>query len=247
MPPIILFLAKHPQVAEYDLSALRFIVTGAATLDAGTQVAVSEQLGVPIRQGWGMTEVSQAAFSPLSFPPVPGSSGRALSGTRLKVVDPDTGAPRGVGEKGELCVSGPQVMVGYLDRPDETARTVRDGWVHTGDLGYVDGEENVFITGRVKELIKVKGMQVAPAEVEGRILEHPDVSDACVVGVPDERAGELPKAFVVRRTGATGLDEQAVKAHVAERRASFKVPAMVEFIDTVPKSPSGKILRRLLA
>ena len=109
MPPIILFLAKHPQVAEYDLSALRFIVTGAATLDAGTQVAVSEQLGVPIRQGWGMTEVSQAAFSPLSFPPVPGSSGRALPGTRLKVVDPDTGAPRGVGEKGELCVSGPQV------------------------------------------------------------------------------------------------------------------------------------------
>ena len=138
-----------------------------------------------------------------------------------------------------------QVMRGYLNRPEETALTIRDGFVHTGDIGYVDEAGNLFITGRLKELIKVKGMQVAPAELEGVLLEHPEVSDACVVGIPHERAGEMPKAFVVRAPGST-LTEESVKAMLGGRLAPYKVPEEVVFIDAIPKSASGKMLRRLL-
>ena len=139
-----------------------------------------------------------------------------------------------------------QVMRGYLNRPEETASTLSaEGFVHTGDLGHVDEHGNVFITGRVKELIKVKGMQVAPAELEGLLLEHAEVVDACVVGVPHERAGEVPKAFVVRSPGSA-LDESDVKAHLSQRLAPYKIPQEVAFIEAIPKSPSGKMLRRLL-
>ncbi len=139
---------------------------------------------------------------------------------------------------------GPQVMLGYLGRPDATAQTIdADGWLHTGDIGYADEEGFFFIVDRAKELIKYKGFQVAPAELEAILLTHPSVADAAVIPVPDDEAGEIPKAFVVKR-GDVDVDE--VIAHVASRVAPHKKVRRVEFIEQIPKSPSGKILRRLL-
>lgn len=167
VPPILLFLSKDPMAAEHDLSALEWIVTGAASLDPVMQTSLAAKLGVPIRQGWGMTELCQAAFSPLTSPIVPGAVGRALPGTTLKVVDVESGNTLAPMQTGEICVQGPQVMLGYLDRPEETASILRDGWLHTGDLGHLDAEGHLFITERRKELIKVKGFQVA------RLAAHP--------------------------------------------------------------------------
>jgi len=247
VPPIILFLANHPAVASYDLSSVRFIISGAATLDSATHAAVSKQLSAPIRAGWGMTEAGGVTLTPAFGEPTPVDAvGRVVPGTSLKVVDGESGAHLGPGMKGELCVAGPQVMLGYLNRPEATAATISsDAFVHTGDLGHVDEQGNVFITGRVKELIKVKGMQVAPAELEGVLLKHAEVVDACVVGVPHERAGEIPKAYVVRAPGST-LAENEVKAYLTQRLAPYKIPGEVTFIEAIPKSPSGKMLRRLL-
>jgi len=174
-----------------------------------------------------------------------GSSGRVVPATTIKIVDPRTRAELGVGEEGELLVSGPQVMLGYLNRPEATSETIVDGFVCTGDLAWIDERGNVFVGDRLKELIKVKGFQVAPAEVEGVILEHPDVLDCCVIGVPDERSGERPKAFVVLQPGAT-IDADELLAALKQKLAPYKVPQQVQYLDTIPKSASGKILRRKL-
>jgi len=160
------------------------------------------------------------------------------------VVDPATGADVSRGEVGELLVRGPQVMKGYLNAPDATAEMLDlDGWLHTGDLGKIDQDGYVFIVDRVKELIKYKGLQVAPAELEAILLSHPAIADAAVVRSPDEEAGEVPKAFVVARTP---LDAEEVIAFVAERVAPHKKVRRVEFVDEIPKALSGKILRRVL-
>jgi acyl-CoA synthetase (AMP-forming)/AMP-acid ligase II len=167
-----------------------------------------------------------------------------LPNTECRVVDHESGRVLGVGEIGELCFRGPQNMRGYLGRPEETAAMLHeDGWLHTGDLGYVDADGFVFLVDRVKELIKYKGMQIAPAELEAVLISHPAIADAAVIRVPDEEAGELPKAFVVR-AGEISADE--VIAYVAERVAPYKKVRRVEFIDAIPKAASGKILRRVL-
>jgi acyl-CoA synthetase (AMP-forming)/AMP-acid ligase II len=167
-----------------------------------------------------------------------------LPNTELRVVDPATGADVSRGETGELLVRGPQVMKGYLNAPDATAAMLDpDGWLHTGDLGTVDEQGYVFIVDRVKELIKYKGLQVAPAELEAVLLSHPAVADAAVVRYPDEDAGEVPKAFVVARNP---VDPGELMAYVAERVAPHKKVRLVEFVDEIPKAASGKILRRLL-
>jgi acyl-CoA synthetase (AMP-forming)/AMP-acid ligase II len=162
----------------------------------------------------------------------------------MRVVDPATGADVSRGETGELLVRGPQVMKGYLNAPEATAAMLDpDGWLHTGDLGTIDEQGYVFIVDRVKELIKYKGLQVAPAELEAVLLTHPSVSDAAVVRFPDEEAGEVPKAFVVPRGPLT---PEEVSAFVAEHVAPYKKVRAVELVDEIPKSPSGKILRRVL-
>jgi acyl-CoA synthetase (AMP-forming)/AMP-acid ligase II len=175
---------------------------------------------------------------------VPGSSGLLLGGTEARVVDPGSGADLGVGETGELWVRGPQLMAGYLGNAGATAATIdAEGWLHTGDLARFDAGGNLFVDDRLKELIKVKGLQVAPAEVEAVLRAHPAVADAAVIPVTDEYAGERPKAVVV---AAGEVEAAELVAHVASRVAPHKRITEVAFVDAIPVSPSGKLLRRLL-
>jgi acyl-CoA synthetase (AMP-forming)/AMP-acid ligase II len=245
VPPIVLALAKHPLVEKYDLSAMHSIFSGAAPLDAQLERACAERLGVFVAQGYGLTETSPVVtaneFNQEGSRS--GSVGRLLANTDCRIVDPATGAELGVRQTGELCFRGPQVMKGYLNRPEATADMIRDGWLHTGDLGYVDEDGYFYVVDRVKELIKYKGLQVAPAELEAVLLAHPAIADAAVVRFPDEEAGEVPKAWVVARSE---ISADEVVAYVAERVAPHKRIRHVEFVDQIPKAASGKILRRLL-
>ena len=246
VPPIVLALAKHPMVDKYDLSSLGFIMSGAAPLDASLELACAGRLDCDVMQGWGLTETSPVLTTNAGAPlgPRHGSVGVLLPNTELRVVDPATGADLGRNQTGELVVRGPQVMKGYLNNPRATADMLDpDGWLHTGDLGHVDDDGYVYVVDRVKELIKYKGLQVAPAELEAVLLAHPEIADAAVVRSPDEEAGEVPKAFVVARTP---LEAEEVMAFVAERVAPHKKVRRVEFVDEIPKALSGKILRRVL-
>ncbi len=245
-PPIVLALAKHPLVANYDLSRLRFIISGAAPLSAETERAVHARLGCYLAQGYGMTEASPVTHTR----PVPegmdkpGAIGVLLSNTEAMIIDVSSGAELGVGKEGEIWVRGPQVMKGYLNNEAATSATVDgEGWLHTGDIGYIDADGYFYVVDRLKELIKYKGYQVAPAELEAVLISNPAVADAAVIGVKDEEAGETPKAFVVTR-GEISADE--LMAWVAERVAPYKRIREIEFIQQVPKSASGKILRRVL-
>jgi len=249
VPPIMLALAQHPAVDNYDLSKLRTLFSGAAPLSEQLARAASERLGCDIRQGYGMTETSPTIhLTPARSDRAKyGSIGQCVPNTECRIVDVETGEPVGSGREGEICMRGPQMMKGYLNRPEATAATIdADGWLHTGDIGYCDGSGYFFIVDRLKELIKYKGMQVAPAELEALLLTHPSVADAAVVPVADEEAGELPKAFVVRRAGADGVGAEELMAFVAARVAPYKKIRRLEFIEQIPKSASGKILRRLL-
>jgi acyl-CoA synthetase (AMP-forming)/AMP-acid ligase II len=255
-PPIVLALAKHPMVDQYDLSSLRSILSGAAPLDEALGLACQNRLGndVQVAQGYGMTELSPVSHTspdpgcePAGAGPTPkGSIGYAVPNTECRLIDLATGTDASTGQPGELWVRGPQVMAGYLNNSGATAETLDgEGWLHTGDVAVVDEHGCYTIVDRVKELIKYKGYQVAPAELEAVLLGHPDVSDAAVVGVAHQEGGEVPKAFVVVRPGSQ-LTEQVVMDYVAERVAPHKKVRHVTFIDQVPKSTSGKILRREL-
>jgi acyl-CoA synthetase (AMP-forming)/AMP-acid ligase II len=246
VPPIVLALSKHPIVDKYPLPKVRTIFCGAAPLDENLTRACMERLGCDIRQGYGMTETSPVTHSsPVDPAQVKfGSVGVAAPNTECRIVDLETGEPLGPNQEGEVCVRGPQIMKGYLNRPDATAATIdAEQWLHTGDIGYVDADGHFFIVDRAKELIKYKGFQVPPAELEGVLLTHPAVSDAAVIPCPDDEAGEVPKAFVVLKGEASAKE---IMAYVNERVATYKTVRSLEFIDKIPKSPSGKILRRVL-
>jgi acyl-CoA synthetase (AMP-forming)/AMP-acid ligase II len=247
VPPIALALAKHPAVESRDLTALRHIGSGAAPLGAEIATEVARRIGCPVTQGYGMTETSPVTHVVPAFGPATklGSVGPPLPGTECRLVDPATGEEAGAGERGELWIRGPQVMQGYLNNPAATAAMIDgDGWLHTGDVAVVDGEGWFTIVDRVKELIKYKGFQVAPAELEAILITHPQVADCAVIGIPDDEAGELPKAFVVPAGG--DLDPSVLMSFVAEQVAPHKRIRAIELVDEIPKSPSGKILRRLL-
>jgi acyl-CoA synthetase (AMP-forming)/AMP-acid ligase II len=246
VPPIVLALAKQPLVDEFDLSSLEFMLSGAAPLSAELEVACGKRLGCRMEQGYGLTETSPTTHSvPDDLAgQMPGSIGPAVPNTECRIVDVLTGEDAPAGEAGELCIRGPQVMKGYLNDPEATARTIDpDGWLHTGDVARFEDQGSVRIVDRVKELIKYKGYQVAPAELEGLLLTHPAVADAAVIGLPDEEAGEVPKAFVVP---SAPLTPEEVSAFVAEHVAPYKKVRAVELIDEIPKTPSGKVLRRVL-
>jgi acyl-CoA synthetase (AMP-forming)/AMP-acid ligase II len=246
VPPIMLALAKHPLVDRFDLSALRFLGSGAAPLDADREEACGKRLGCLTGQGYGLTETSPVLTAhPSDEARIRhGSAGQLVPNTEAKVIDPATREALGRDQDGELCFRGPQVMRGYLNRPQETAQLLDpDGWLHSGDIGHVDHDGYFYVVDRVKELIKYKGLQVAPAELEAVLVSHPAIADAAVVRVPDEEAGEIPKAFVV---ATADLTADQVMDYVAERVAPHKKVRQVEFIDQIPKSLSGKILRRLL-
>jgi acyl-CoA synthetase (AMP-forming)/AMP-acid ligase II len=246
VPPILLALAKHPVVANYDLSALNTLFSGAAPLGADLATAVERRLGTKVRQGYGLTETSPVThFHPLEGDLViPASVGPAVPNTTCRLVDPMTEQDVATGERGELWIHGPQVMKGYFNKPEATAACLSaDGWFRTGDIAVLDEYGYFSIVDRVKELIKYKGLQVAPAELEAVLLSNPAIADAAVIPVADEECGEVPKAFVVARSPLTPED---VMAFVAERVSAYKKVRVVEFVDSIPKSPSGKILRRLL-
>jgi acyl-CoA synthetase (AMP-forming)/AMP-acid ligase II len=244
VPPIAVALAKHPVVDQYNLSNVRWLFSGAAPFGPQLTESIEARLGVRVRQGYGMTEASPATHYTVPGADRPGKVGPLMPCTEGRVVDPETGRDLAVGEAGEVWVRGPQVMKGYLNNPDATARTVdAEGWLHTGDIGVVDEDGYLEIVDRLKELIKVKGFQVAPAELEALLLKHASIADAAVIPVPDTESGEVPKAFVVLRGPLTAHEVMAfVEAHVAH----YKRLRFVEFIDAIPKSPSGKILRRVL-
>src|SRR5437867_9794441 len=245
VPPLVLALAKHPAVDSYDLSSVRAMMSGAAPLDADLETACARRVGCGFIQGYGLTEASPVTHANSDEPGKckPGTVGQLLPSTDCRIGDA-AGAELGPDEDGELLIRGPQVMRGYLNNPEATAATLdADGWLHTGDIGHVDRDGYFTIVDRLKELIKYKGYQVPPAELEAVLRGHPAVADAAVVPLADRECGEVPKAFVVLRGDVSAAD---LMAYVAERVASYKKIRAVEVIDTIPRSPSGKILRRVL-
>ncbi|MEE2899749.1 MAG: 4-coumarate--CoA ligase family protein [Gemmatimonadota bacterium] len=247
VPPIVIALAKHPMVSDYDLSSLKGINSGAAPLGEELGRAVEERLGCVVSQGYGLTEtspVTHAAPNQKRGDASHATIGPCLPNTEVRIVSVESGEDLGPGERGEVFIRGPQVMAGYLGQPEATAATIdKDGWLHTGDIGYVDENTYCHIVDRVKELIKYKGFQVPPAELEALLLTHPQIRDVAVVRSPDEEAGEVPKAFVV---GDESLTAEDVMSFVAERVSPQKKVRRVEFVDQIPKAASGKILRRVL-
>jgi acyl-CoA synthetase (AMP-forming)/AMP-acid ligase II len=230
-PPVLGFLAAQ----RVELPALELIVSGGAPLGAPLQQAVAERFPhAVVGQGYGLTETTAVAAIPdRELGTVPGSAGRIAPNTEMRV------------EEGELLIRGPQTMAAYLGRPEATAELIDgDGWVHTGDLGRVDADGNVFVVDRLKDLIKVNALQVAPAELEAVLAAHPAVAESAVVGRPDERRGEVPVAFVVAREA---VDGDALRTWVAERVAPHKRLHDVEFVDQLPRTPAGKVLRRQLS
>jgi acyl-CoA synthetase (AMP-forming)/AMP-acid ligase II len=247
VPPIVLALAKHPAVDHADLRSLRFVGCGAAPLGAAVQQAAADRIGCPVLQGWGMTEmVAGGAIWRFDTSVVPGAASMLLPRTEARVVDLADGTDLPPGEAGELLLRTPSVMAGYRGAPAATAAAVdADGWLHTGDVATVSADGVLHIVDRVKELIKVKGFQVAPAELEAVLRAHPGVAEAAVAPMPDELSSEVPKAFVVRAPGSA-VSAGEIMEDVLGRVAPYKRLRAVEFIEAVPASPAGKTLRRLL-
>ncbi len=250
-PPIAVALAKHPLVDSYDLSSMKYIVSGAAPFDAALATAVADRLGCRVTQGYGMSEMSPVSHTiPVDRLDIPLSSvGVTLPNIECKLIDPATGdeiemPTEGVSEPGELLCRGPNIMKGYLNNEEATRNTLDpDGFLHTGDIATVDSNGFVYIVDRLKELIKYKGYQVAPAELEALLLTNPKVADAAVVAGHDADGEEVPRAFVVLQPGAE-LSADDVMVFVAEHVAPHKKVRQVTFIDVIPKSSSGKILRK---
>jgi acyl-CoA synthetase (AMP-forming)/AMP-acid ligase II len=248
VPPAMLVLANSGAAA--DLSSVRFIMSGAAPLPIDVARRVADTYDVEVVQGYGMTEASPVTHISILGRNKPGTVGPPVADTKQKVVDLVSGAELPIGEVGELLVQGPQVMLGYFNRPDATEESIVDDdtgrWLRTGDIVTVDEEGYVTIADRAKEMIKYKGYQIAPAELEAVLVEHPDIADAAVIPIDTGTVdGEIPKAFVVVREGAS-LTEEQVAEHVAGKVAPYKKVREIEFIDAIPKNPSGKILRRQL-
>jgi acyl-CoA synthetase (AMP-forming)/AMP-acid ligase II len=245
-PPIVRALARDPAVDRFDLSSLELVISGSAPLPAELEAECAARLGRPVLQVYGLTETGPvlSVCRRDGTGHTPGGVGTLVPGTEARLVDPVDGTDLAPGRTGELWVRGPQVMAGYLDDPAATAATVdARGWLRTGDLGTVTGSGEVFVTDRVKELIKVGGFAVAPAELEALLGTHPAVADVAVVGRPDPRSGERPVAHVVAR-GALEPDELVEWA--ARRSAGYKRLAEVVLVEAIPRSPAGKVLRRLL-
>jgi len=248
VPPVLLALANAPDLGPSQFRTIKYVFSAAAPLPADVARRVQERIGAPLVQGYGLTEASPATHnSPLEIGRIKLESGGVLlAGTEHRIVDVELGERTlDQGEVGEILVRGPQVMQGYWNAPEETARVLRGGWLYTGDIGWVDDEGYLYIVDRKKEMIKYKSFSVAPAELEAVLLEYPEVADCAVIGIPDAESGEVPKAFVVPYAGQ-GIDMDALARFVGERVAGYKQIRHFEVIDSIPKSPSGKILRRLL-
>ena len=248
VPPILVALDNYANLAQFALPHLRYIMVGAAPLAPEVGQRVQEKLHVAVVQGYGLTEASPVThLNPVDQGRIKlDAVGLAVPNQEQKIVDLESGEREvGIGEVGELLVKGPHVMRGYWRAPEETNRTIRDGWLATGDMARMDHEGYVYIVDRKKEMIKYKGFSVAPAEVEAVIFQHPSVADCAVIGKPDAEAGEIPKALVILRMGEA-LTPEALIEFVEGRIAGYKKVREVEFVAAIPKTASGKILRRLL-
>ncbi|XP_002032456.2 4-coumarate--CoA ligase 1 [Drosophila sechellia] len=247
VPPLMVFLAKHPIVDKYDLSSLMVLLCGAAPLSRETEDQIKERIGVPfIRQGYGLSESTLSVLVQNDEFCKPGSVGVLKVGIYAKVIDPDTGKLLGANERGELCFKGDGIMKGYIGDTKSTQTAIKDGWLHTGDIGYYDDDFEFFIVDRIKELIKYKGFQVPPAEIEALLLTNEKIKDAAVIGKPDEEAGELPLAFVVKQANVQLTENEVIQFVNDNASPAKRLRGGVIFVDEIPKNPSGKILRRIL-
>ncbi|CAI9280679.1 unnamed protein product [Lactuca saligna] len=251
VPPIVLTIANNEELVDkYDLSSIRTVMSGAAPL--GKELEDTVRMKFPnakLGQGYGMTEAGPVLAMCLAFAKEPfdiksGACGTVVRNAEMKIIDPETGASLPKNQRGEICIRGDQIMKGYLNDPEATKSTIdSEGWLHTGDIGYIDDDDELTIVDRLKELIKYKGFQVAPAELEALLLTHPDISDAAVVPMKDEAAGEVPVAFVVKSVDSS-ITEDDIKKFIHKQVVFYKRINRVFFIDAIPKSPSGKILRK---
>lgn len=248
VPPVLLALANAPSLDPAQFKTLRFIFSAAAPLAPDVARRVEARLGLRVIQAYGLTEASPATHhSPLQHDRIKlESGGILLDDTEHRIVDIETGERTlPAGDIGEIVVRGPQVMQGYWNAPQETARVLREGWLHTGDIGWIDDEGYIYIVDRKKEMIKYKSFSIAPAELEAVVLEHPDIEDCGVTGVKDGEAGEVPKAYVVARANRP-IDIEELTQFVNARVAGYKRIRQYEVIDRIPRTPSGKVLRRVL-
>jgi long-chain acyl-CoA synthetase len=244
-------LNESPLVTKFDLSSVTACISGAAPLPTAVAERFAEITGGAILvEGYGLTEASPVTHAnPLHGERRPGSIGMPVADTDCKIVDlEDPDRELGVGERGELCVRGPQVMLGYWNRPEETALAIRNGWLHTGDVAVMDEDGYFKIVDRLKEMINVSGFNVYPNEVEDALYRHPKVSKVAVIGVPDERTGEAVKAFVVLKEGATATPEEFVAwaRDPANGLTAYRAPKQVELRESLPETMIGKVLRRVL-
>jgi long-chain acyl-CoA synthetase len=245
VPTMLTMILNHPELDRYDLSCLRQVYCGAAPLAPELAMAFQQRFGCRVTELYGMTEnTGMATANRLSEPFRPGSAGRAYSNVELRIVD-DNDRTLSPGERGEILTRGPTVMKGYFNRPAETAETLRGGWLHTGDIGYLDEEGYLYVVDRKKDMIIKGGENIYPAEIEAMLYGHPDVAEAAIVGAPDEIYGEVVVAFVVPKEGSL-LTTDTVVAHVSALAGRFKAPDFVVLRPSVPKSAVGKLLRREL-
>lgn len=246
-PQLFLALVEHPLFQRIDMSSIRLVVSGAAPISPTLLQVIREKTSAVVCEGYGLTEATMGCTE---TPPFPedirlGSVGIPVADTEIRIVDPESGEDLPPGEPGEICVRGPQVMRGYWKKPEETAQVLRDGWLHTGDIGLLDQDGYLYIVDRLKDMILYKGYNIYPRELEEVLNEHPLVQQSAVVGKPDPRVGEIPVAFIVLKEGAT-IDAEELMEFANSRLAGYKKIREILFVDSLPVNLAGKVLRREL-
>jgi long-chain acyl-CoA synthetase len=245
-PTMYVAFNTHPQIQRYEVGSIKECISGSAPLPVEVKKRFEELTGGRLVEGYGLSEASPVTHSnPLDGRDIPGSIGLPFPDTEATIVDPVTGEELGVGQVGELVIRGPQVMKGYWNKPEETSQALKGGWLHTGDIAKMDEQGYFYIVDRAKDMIIASGYNVYPREVEEVLYQHPQVAEVAVIGVPDPYRGETVKAFIVPRAGEE-LSEEEITRFCRERLAAYKVPRLIEFRDSLPKSAVGKVLKREL-